>query len=367
MHPRPRALLLVLAVALSLTARAPGPLTAAASAVTESQEAQARPRTQPPDQPAAPAQKRPDTSPPAQQTPSAPAPPASQAKPREQAPDARRSAPPPESSQPKRAQPRPAAPPQSSGAQGRQAVPRREPPRRADISPRYRTRPHAYYFPPVDTRLGFYYHPYFGFYYGPYYGPFYPYPGPDFGPARYSTAALRTRVKPVETEVYVNGYYAGIVDDFDGVFQRLYVPSGMHRIELRLSGYRSFHQDIYAGPGDTFEINHQMLRLRPGEVNAPLPAPRALPPEWTEPGEDDDSAQPASPYGMLAIQVKPDDAQILVDGEAWAAIRGIPELVVHLPAGWHQLEVRKQGYQTFSTKIELTEGHTTRLSVTLAR
>jgi hypothetical protein len=167
--------------------------------------------------------------------------------------------------------------------------------------------------------------------------------------------------------VYVNGYYAGIVDDFDGIFQRLYLPAGEHVIDLRLNGYLNFRQQVYLMPGDTFEIKHQMLRLRPGETTAPLPEPRVLPPEWIAPESDDEGQEPASPFGILAIQVDPADAQIFVDGQAWAAVQGLPELVVHMSAGWHQLEVRKAGYQTFSTRLELREGQTTRLSVKLVQ
>jgi hypothetical protein len=225
--------------------------------------------------------------------------------------------------------------------------------------------PRVYYFPPVDVRLGFYYHPYFGFYYGPYYGPYYPFPGPYVRSGRYSTSALRMRVKPVETEVYVNGYYAGIVDDFDGLFQRLYVPAGEHHVELRLDGHRSFRQDLYVGPGDTFDLVHQMEPLRPGEMSALPPSPRAIPKEWTEPVPSGPDDQPASPYGVLSIRAEPADAEILVDGEPWAVVEGQSEFVIHLPSGWHQLDIRKPGYQPFSTRVELSEGQTTRLNVQL--
>lgn len=251
-------------------------------------------------------------------------------------------------------------------AQRREAQARREPPRRNEPQ-RYLAVPRAYYFPPIDVRLGFYYHPYFGFYYGPYYGPYYPYPGPYVRPVRYSASAIRLKVKPVETEVYLNGYYAGIVDDFDGVFQRLYLPAGEHQLVLRLAGYESFVLPVRVPPGDTLDITHQMRRLGAGERALPPPAPRALPREWTEPQEDAAGDELASPYGILALRTDPADARIVVDGEAWGAAEGQAEFVIHLPAGWHQLEVRREGYQVFSTRVELSQGHTTRLDVRLNR
>jgi hypothetical protein len=238
-------------------------------------------------------------------------------------------------------------------------------PRRGEVPHRYFSLPHEYAFPPVDIRLGFYYHPYFGFYYGPYYGPYYPFPGPFPRPTRYGASSVRLRVQPVATEVYVNGYYAGIADDFDGVFQRLYLPTGGHHLELRLEGYESYARDIYASPGDTSEIQHRMVPLRAGLRTTPPPRPRALPDEWATADETENAGQPDSPYGVLAIRTEPADAQILIDGEAWAAVAGQQEFVIHLPEGWHRLEVRKDSYRPFTTSVDLAPGHVTRLAVRL--
>lgn len=283
---------------------------------------------------------------------------------------------PPDTSEPRRAVPRPPAaeskPPAEarrgdSDAGRREAQPRREPPRRSEVPQRYHALPRAYFFPPVDVRLGFYYHPYFGFYYGPYYGPYYPYPGPPVRAARYSAAALRLKVRPPATEVYVNGYYAGIVDDFDGVFQRLYLPAGEHQLVLRMAGYETHVLPLRLSPGGTLDVTHQMRPLVAGGRALPPPQPRALPREWTDPPEDADGESPASPYGIFALRTEPADARIFVDGEAWAAVEGQDEFVIHLPAGWHQIEARRDGYQPFSTRVELSQGQLTRLHVRLVR
>ncbi len=252
--------------------------------------------------------------------------------------------------QPERAQPRPAPPPPHV------------------TPPDYWRFPRRYAFPPVSLRLGFYYHPYFGFYYGPYYGPFYPYPGLYYQSLTYSAGAIRTMVTPRETEVYIDGYYAGLADDFDGIFQRLYVPAGNHEIELRLDGYEGFAQRIYVARGDTLEIRHPMRPLARSEAPWAVPAPQPLPPEWTAgPPPPANGAQPASPYGILDLRVDPPDAQIFVDNEAWQGLLGRDELTIHMPPGWHHLEVRKDGYRTFSTDVELTEGNTTKLGVKLVQ
>lgn len=222
-----------------------------------------------------------------------------------------------------------------------------------------------HFFPPVSLHRGFYYHPYFGFYYGPYYGPFYPYPGPYPAMERFTAVAVRTKVKPVETEVWVNEYFAGLADDFDGLFQRLYLPYGEHEIEFHLEGYRTFSQRLYLTPGDTRELVHQMQRLPAGAVSAVPVAPLAVPGEWMAGATAALGDVPSSPFGILTLSITPADAQIVVDGEVWLRADTRTALVIHVPAGAHQLEVRKAGFQTFRTGIELSPGGTAKLDVHL--
>jgi hypothetical protein len=71
---------------------------------------------------------------------------------------------------------------------------------------------------------GYYYaNPYFFAGYG------YPYPWAPYPPYGYygfdPDASLRIEVTPRDAEVYVDGYYAGTVDDFDGTFQRLHIDT----------------------------------------------------------------------------------------------------------------------------------------------
>jgi hypothetical protein len=86
-------------------------------------------------------------------------------------------------------------------------------------------------------------------------------------------ASVRLEVKPKEAEVYVDGYYAGIVDDFDGVFQRLRVTPGEHEIELYLDGYKTVRQKVYLPVNDTFKIRYTMERLSAGEQPEARPQP----------------------------------------------------------------------------------------------
>jgi hypothetical protein len=77
--------------------------------------------------------------------------------------------------------------------------------------------------------------------------------------------------------------------------------------------------------------------------------------------------KPVSPFGILTLHVEPADAQVFIDGELWLGLENRTDLVIHIPQGWHQLEIRKDGYQTFKTEIGLSEGGATRLNIRLAR
>lgn len=286
-----------------------------------------------------------------------------QARPRTQSEPQRGGPPPPAAprEQPQARPRQPDNPPARTGPDRRTPAPPRA------VPPQYHRVPRAYYFPLVSVQRGFYYHPYFGFYYGPYYGPYYPYPGPVFGPSTFSAVAVRTRVTPTDTHVYVNGYFAGHVDDFDGIFQRLYLPAGQHELAFQLEGYETHVERLYLNPGDTRDITHHMMRLAPGHQSLMPQPPRSLPDGWTNGPAPAAGGRVLSPYGIVAIRVQPEDAIVFIDGEAWLNTEAAGELVIHVPAGRHALEVRKEGYQSFRSDVDLAEGATTRLNVQLAR
>jgi hypothetical protein len=119
-----------------------------------------------------------------------------------------------------------------------------------------------YFWPGYGFGLSYFYDPFwydpFGYgYYG--YGMPYGYSGyaggyggtyrPDRD--RSATGSLRLRVSPSHAEVYVDGYYAGTVNDFNGIFQRLTIEAGARRIEIRADGYKPAELDILVEPGRT--------------------------------------------------------------------------------------------------------------------
>jgi hypothetical protein len=105
-----------------------------------------------------------------------------------------------------------------------------------------------------------------GYLYGsPYRGRVYGYSNPSayaYGARRYF-GDVRLHVRPRGAAVYVDGYYAGIVDDFDGVFQRLTLDVGPHEIEIEAPGFEPQVFNVYVDPTRTVDLRGDLYPERP--------------------------------------------------------------------------------------------------------
>ena len=173
-------------------------------------------------------------------------------------------------------------------------------------------------------------------------------------------SAVRLEVDPEETEVYVDGYYTGLVDSFDGFLQRLRLPPGEHEIELYLEGYESVRQTLYLAPGETYRIRHRMEPLPDGAPPPTRPEPVVPPPvPLVQPAVED--------FGTLVVRIRPFDAGVTIDGEPWVGHEGLGELVLELGAGIHELEVSRTGHRTYAAAVEVVPGERTVVNVSLPR
>ena len=174
------------------------------------------------------------------------------------------------------------------------------------------------------------------------------------GGPRDPRGSVRTMVYPKETEVFVDGYYVGIADDFDG--SKLRLDPGPHTISFYLSGHRLYEETVYATDGRTIKIRHEMEPLAPGE---PTPLrPGSSPPPST-------STAPAIELGTLMLRTRPGDVEVWVDGELWSFPSGSGSFSLHLPPGVYPLEIKKDGYESFVTDVEIFPGETTAMNVYL--
>jgi hypothetical protein len=116
--------------------------------------------------------------------------------------------------------------------------------------------PYSYGYP-----YGAYGYPYgaYGSSYGGYYPAGYGYGGYGYGSgygyrdSAYGGVRIQGAVR--KAEVYIDGYYAGIVDDFDGTFQRLELEPGAHEIEIRAPGFPPVTYDVNVQPGQTLTVH----------------------------------------------------------------------------------------------------------------
>jgi hypothetical protein len=83
-----------------------------------------------------------------------------------------------------------------------------------------------------------------------------PYPADTSGP----TGGLRLKITPKTAQVFVDGYYAGIVDDFNGRFQHLNLTPGPHHVEVRAPGYEPHGFEVDIEEHHTTEYNGTLPR-----------------------------------------------------------------------------------------------------------
>jgi hypothetical protein len=149
--------------------------------------------------------------------------------------------------------------------------------------PRYRGGGNVYRTPPVYNNYYYYprrYYPYgygaFGlgyFYYDPYtwYPPSYysgyyggGYYDPFYGDSFFhDIGELRLSVSPRYADVYVDGYFSGRVDEFDGVFQALKLEAGPHHVQIVAPGFAPLDFDVRIEPGRKITYRGALQPFRP--------------------------------------------------------------------------------------------------------
>jgi hypothetical protein len=241
-----------------------------------------------------------------------------------------------------------------------------------------------YYFRPYYFR-SYYFSPFF---YDPFWGaygwyPYGPYPPYGWGGIYDTRASVRIQAKPREAQVYVDGYFVGIVDDFDGFSQRLDLRPGEHEIQLYLDGYRTVTEKMLFRPRVSYKIRQDLEKLGPGETAAskPVPSPSAANPT-AEPGEEGAPPPPptyggrrtppptsghvrAQGFGTLAIRVQPDNAVVTIDGERWEKPATDGRLSVQVAEGSHHVEISSPGRKPFATDVQVRPGEVATLNVSL--
>ncbi len=192
-------------------------------------------------------------------------------------------------------------------------------------------------------------------------GAVYSYPETDRG-------SIRVLVDPTEVRVYIDGYYAGVVDDFDGLFQRLHLAPGRHEISLKLTGYKTHSVRVYVAPGTTLKLDHEMEEGI-GETfedltrGAPMREARRSSRSFGEEPREERGEETHA--GELRLRISPVDASVYVDGEFRGTGREAATLA--LTPGQHRIEVVRPGYRTEDREVEVGSAAVAELTIDLER
>ena len=192
-----------------------------------------------------------------------------------------------------------------------------------------------------------------------------------YGPRYEPTGAIRLKVKPREAEVFIDGYYVGLVDEFDGVFQRLRLEPGPKQLKIRSPGFQTLIVEVRIIAGRTITYEAGMHAGDPGPQ--PRPEPLAAVPESTPsenlmglPVSERASQQhgvnyktPPSTLGGILLKVDPSEARIFVDGYYVGIVNdfdGSRGLI--LESGPKTIKIQSDGYEDIVIEVRILPGET---------
>ena len=80
--------------------------------------------------------------------------------------------------------------------------------------------------------------------------------------ARGEQGNLKLKVKPRSAKVYVDGYFVGFVDQFDGAFQKLALNTGRHKVEIKADGFETAEFDVLITASRTVTFQGELKRIQ---------------------------------------------------------------------------------------------------------
>jgi archaellum component FlaG (FlaF/FlaG flagellin family) len=79
-------------------------------------------------------------------------------------------------------------------------------------------------------------------------------------PTKDATGELKIAATPSRAAVFVDGQYAGHVDEFDGVGQAMLLTPGQHRLRIALPGYLPFDTMVDLRPRQKLKIQTDLVK-----------------------------------------------------------------------------------------------------------
>ena len=232
------------------------------------------------------------------------------------------------------------------------------------------------------------YDPFYG--YSPYYSGYYPYIGvrtyyraDDYyssgGGSQYGDGGLGgldIDIRPDKAEVWIDGSYVGVADQYDGFPTYLWLEEGTYEITFYLEGYETIFRQYAIYPGVVIDIDDRMRKGHSIRPEAPELEP--LPEPSSEPGlldaPDSSGGLPAGPpeewsVGRIVISASPPDAAIYLDGHFVGTAEEVSTLTSGLlvEPGDHVVEIVRPGFDTQSTPVSIEAGGRVELQLGLEK
>ena len=79
-------------------------------------------------------------------------------------------------------------------------------------------------------------------------------------PTKDATGELKIAATPSRAAVFVDGQYAGHVDEFDGVGKAMLLTPGQHRLRIALPGYLPFDTTVDLRPQQKLKIQTDLVK-----------------------------------------------------------------------------------------------------------
>ncbi len=234
------------------------------------------------------------------------------------------------------------------------------------------------YYDPFDYYGYGYYSPYFYLGLGSYYsGPeVHVYGGGGGGSSAYQRdigrGALDLDLRPESAEIYVDGVYVGVADQYDGFPTYLWLEEGTYEIAFYKDGYETIFRQYTIYPGVTIEVND---RMRKGDAVPPTGAyPSSSGPPAASPssGSNPSAGTGGNPaFGgddsRVVITATPGDAAVYLDGHFVGTAAEVSELGAGLivEPGDHVIDVIRPGYDSQQVPVSVAAGERVELKLSL--
>ena len=144
---------------------------------------------------------------------------------------------------------------------------------------------------------------------------------------------LKTKVKPDDAGVWINGDYVGHADRFSGPGENLLLPPGEYEVRFTMVYYQDHVETVTIKAGEKTVVRRKL-------------APS-------------DEKRPTGPFGKVKIHpVGALNAAVLVNGRHIGYADQINKIAqtLLLEPGTHEIELRYEGYKPWKQTVEIEAG-----------